>query len=678
MENALQEYYLDVAKEDLHQINPNIQKPRLKKPSTSAWSTSAFTSIPMNLPKHSAPRPRPLRPNRNRQPLAATRRSVPTKNWRQRRHRSRRRGINSKTLPKLRLLHRVNSKSSSSGDPSIMIPRTRTKSLSGQEPFMIWMKAALIAGFVIASPWVFYQLWMFVAAGLYPTERKYVHVFLPFSIGLFLFGVVCSTFVFPPILKFFLSFNRSMGIEPEPRISEWLSFVLFLPLGFGLTFQLPLVMLFLERIGVMTVRGLPQTVAFRGARHLDHRRHRHPRRSLEHLPPRPSANPPLLRWRPPLPLVAPRFRHPRSHSIGHAFQPDSTFRNPCVVRVKSPSDANPISFSEPNPCDFLLALLSAIMFTIALSSDIATSIADDSPSLSPKTDGEFVIGPDYTPAPELAAKDGRPQRHAPRAHHEIRGQQIFPGIKGPYTRGVHVYVPAQYVADSEPPFLIVQDGKQQIKRLPPILDNLIADHRIPALIAIMVDNGGGDGRGSERGLEYDTVSGKYAEFIETEVLPLVENQCNVKLTKDPEGRATMGGSSGAAAAFTMAWFHPEWYHRVISYSGTFVNQQSPENPASPKGAWEYPEYLVPKRMPGPSASGCTSAKTTTARSSMKPRSTTGYWPISTWPPRSKKKATTTNTSSPKTPATPIARSTIKPCPKPSSGSGRATKRNSET
>ena len=95
-------------------------------------------------------------------------------------------------------------------------PRTRTKSLSGQEPFMIWMKAALIAGFVIASPWVFYQLWMFVAAGLYPTERKYVHVFLPFSIGLFLFGVVCSTFVFPPILKFFLSFNRSMGIEPEP------------------------------------------------------------------------------------------------------------------------------------------------------------------------------------------------------------------------------------------------------------------------------------------------------------------------------------------------------------------------------------------------------------------------------------------------------------------------------
>jgi enterochelin esterase-like enzyme len=133
-----------------------------------------------------------------------------------------------------------------------------------------------------------------------------------------------------------------------------------------------------------------------------------------------------------------------------------------------------------------------------------------------------------------------------------------------------------------------------LKRLPPILDNMIAQHRIPALVAIMVDNGGGDGKGSERGLEYDTVSGKYAEFIESEVLPLVEKECDVKLTKDPDGRATLGGSSGAAAAFTMAWFHPELYRRVISYSGTFVAQQSPDNPDSPHGAWEYHEHLIPQ------------------------------------------------------------------------------------
>ena len=240
---------------------------------------------------------------------------------------------------------------------------------------------------------------------------------------------------------------------------------------------------------------------------------------------------------------------------------------------------------------FTSALASVFISTLII--PIAAS-ADDSRALSAKSDGEFIIGPDYTPAPELTAKDDVPKGTLHELTMKSEDSKIFPGIKGPYTRGIHVYVPSQYVADTETPFLIVQDGKQQIKRLPPILDNLIADHRIPALVAIMVDNGGGDGRGSERGLEYDTVSGKYAEFIETEVLPLVEKQCNVKLTKDPEGRATMGGSSGAAAAFTMAWFHPEWFHRVISYSGTFVNQQSPENPATPKGAWEYPEYLVPQ------------------------------------------------------------------------------------
>jgi sec-independent protein translocase protein TatC len=134
-------------------------------------------------------------------------------------------------------------------------PRTRTKSFASQEGFMIWLKAAFIVGLVIASPWVFYQVWSFVAAGLYPHERKYVHVFMPFSLGLFLSGVLVSFFVFKPMLAFFFSFNRSLGIDPEPRISEWMSFVMILPLGFGLAFQLPLVMLFLERIGVLTAQS---------------------------------------------------------------------------------------------------------------------------------------------------------------------------------------------------------------------------------------------------------------------------------------------------------------------------------------------------------------------------------------------------------------------------------------
>ena len=90
------------------------------------------------------------------------------------------------------------------------------------------------------------------------------------------------------------------------------------------------------------------------------------------------------------------------------------------------------------------------------------------------------------------------------------------------------------------------------------------------MIAISIGNGSGDAQGSERGLEYDTMSGRYAEFVEKEVLPLVEKKYNVKLTKDPDGRATTGGSSGGAAAMAMAWYHTDLYHRVLSYSGTFV------------------------------------------------------------------------------------------------------------
>ena len=130
----------------------------------------------------------------------------------------------------------------------------QVQALSVHEPFMVYLKAALVAGLVLASPWIFFQIWSFVAAGLYPHERKYVYVFLPFSLGLFLLGVsLAFCFVFEPVLNFLFSFNRAMNIDAEPRITDWISFVLLLPLGFGISFQLPLVMLFLERLGIFTV-----------------------------------------------------------------------------------------------------------------------------------------------------------------------------------------------------------------------------------------------------------------------------------------------------------------------------------------------------------------------------------------------------------------------------------------
>jgi len=162
----------------------------------------------------------------------------------------------------------------------------------------------------------------------------------------------------------------------------------------------------------------------------------------------------------------------------------------------------------------------------------------------------------------------------------------------PYTRKVAVYVPKQYVPGTEAPFIVGADGPD--RTLFTALDNLIAEKKVPVMIAISIGNGGGDGQGSERGHEYDTVSGLYAQFVETEVLPLVEQRFNVKLTKNPDGRATTGCSSGAAAAFTMAWYRPDLYHRVVSYSGTFVYQQWPYNAETPHGAWDYHESIISK------------------------------------------------------------------------------------
>jgi sec-independent protein translocase protein TatC len=136
--------------------------------------------------------------------------------------------------------------------PMARDPRVSITTLSAQEAFGIYIKAALLVGVVLASPWIFYQLWTFVAAGLYPHEKRWVWTFLPISIGLFMAGVFLAFFfVFDFVLDYLLQFNEWLGLDPDPRISEWLSFVLILPIGFGIGFQLPLVMLFLERIGIV-------------------------------------------------------------------------------------------------------------------------------------------------------------------------------------------------------------------------------------------------------------------------------------------------------------------------------------------------------------------------------------------------------------------------------------------
>jgi iron(III)-enterobactin esterase len=244
---------------------------------------------------------------------------------------------------------------------------------------------------------------------------------------------------------------------------------------------------------------------------------------------------------------------------------------------------------------------------------VATELADGVVPPADR-DGNYIIGPTHAPAPEMVAHDGVPRGTVHTFTMRSADSKLFPGIArdsgtfgtvspidpatlivttshpAPYTRTVAVYVPVQYVAGTTAPFIVGADGPDQ--SLFTALDNLIAEKRVPPMIAISIGNGSGDAQGSERSLEYDTMSGRYAEFVETEVLPLVERQYNVKLTKDPDGRATMGGSSGGSAAFIMAWYRPDLYHRVLAYSITAINQQWPHSDETPHGAWGFHENII--------------------------------------------------------------------------------------
>ena len=239
-------------------------------------------------------------------------------------------------------------------------------------------------------------------------------------------------------------------------------------------------------------------------------------------------------------------------------------------------------------------------------------------------DGNFLIGPDYVPAPELTVVAGVPMGTIKQFVMRSEDSTLYPkaiardvfGVpdpdnyktlivqthEKPWERAITVYVPASYNKKKPLPLLVTHDGPKMGEpdlTLPRILDNLIAQKRVPAMAVVMIQNGGGDAQGHQRGLEYDTMSGRFAQFIETEVLPAVERNLQIRLTKDPDDRAAMGCSSGAAAAFSMAWYHPEWYRRVISYSGTYVNQQWPFDRKTPGGAWEYHINLIPNNPPKP-------------------------------------------------------------------------------
>ena len=258
-----------------------------------------------------------------------------------------------------------------------------------------------------------------------------------------------------------------------------------------------------------------------------------------------------------------------------------------------------------------LSAFCGYLFSVALLGllSVFSAAAQEKPE-APGTEGngDVVIGPEYKTDIDLTDR-ANPKGKSFEFSMKLADSKIFKGDdstlepkkKVREQRKIFVYVPAAYKDGTKAPILVTLDGPSQLNLVRNALDNLTVSkypqRKLPPFIAISVENGGDDSKGSERGLEYDTMSDRFARFINDEVLPAVLNDPKIKaeyphiaFTQNPWGKAVMGCSSGGAAALTMGWFRPDLFRRLITYSGTFVDQQdddAPEEAKYPLGAWEY-------------------------------------------------------------------------------------------
>jgi hypothetical protein len=232
-------------------------------------------------------------------------------------------------------------------------------------------------------------------------------------------------------------------------------------------------------------------------------------------------------------------------------------------------------------------------------------------SVSPDVSGSYVIGPRYNDDPATFNASGS-HGYSFQFNMSLAESQYYnctdPTLTFPcdQDRSITVYIPHQYRDGTEAGLLVAQDGPDFDVILRNIMDNLIgiedSDRSLPVFILVSINHAsaGHDGNGSLRDLQYDTMSGKYADFVSYEVLPAVVANThikkvfpNLKITLDPNGRASFGCSSGATAALSMAWFRPHLFRRVAAYSATLVLKDPflSTNLSYPEGAWDYIDLI---------------------------------------------------------------------------------------
>ena len=219
--------------------------------------------------------------------------------------------------------------------------------------------------------------------------------------------------------------------------------------------------------------------------------------------------------------------------------------------------------------------MKTILASLLLFAAVAPTRAAVANKNEPDWNAQYKLGPESTP------QEGVPRGEVIKMP-PFTNSTVFPGT----VRDWWIYVPKQYDASKPACLMVFQDGSGYAQtngqyRVPIVFDNLIAKREMPVTIAVFINPGnipaaeGGQRPRNNRSFEYDSLGDLYAKFLIQEILPVVTAKYSI--TKDPEGRAIGGASSGGICAFTVAWERPDEFRKVLSHIGSFTNIRGGHN-----------------------------------------------------------------------------------------------------